>query len=449
MNAATNRHLNERLPRYTSYPTAPHFSPSVDTGLYRSWLAGVPADARGSIYVHLPFCRTMCWYCGCNTTVTRRDAPIMDYVKILQDEMTRVAAGMPHRLRVKAVHFGGGTPTMVPAETLIGLAAHLRRTFDIAPGAEWAIEIDPRGLAPETVDALSAIGVNRASLGVQTFSKNVQQAINRVQSFEDTEDAVARLRRAGISGINFDLIYGLPLQTSASCVATALQSIMLRPDRIAVFGYAHVPAFKKHQRKIDEAALPDGLERLVQATVIAETLADAGYVRIGMDHFALPDDPLAAAQRAGRLHRNFQGYTTDGNDVLLGFGASAIGRLPQGYVQNSAVIRDYSIRVADGGLGTARGFALNDDDRLRGEIIERIMCDFGVDLAPICAGYGRSPGEVILSAQALSPLIQDGIVSIDGSRIAIAGDYRHFVRVVAAAFDAYVGSGGRQFSRAV
>ena len=299
------------------------------------------------------------------------------------------------------------------------------------------------------IDALALGGVNRASLGVQSFDPVVQRAINRVQSFEETAAATNGLRRAGIAGISFDLIYGLPHQTVASCLDTVRRSVELRPDRFSVFGYAHVPSFKKHQRMINEAWLPDSLERLDQSNAISNALIEAGYVQIGLDHFALPDDEMAVALREGRLRRNFQGYTTDASNVLLGFGASAIGHLPQGYVQNEVHTLAYSEAVAAGRLATAKGYALTDDDRLRGEIIERIMCEFGVDLGEVCARHGSVPEKMLLSSPRLQDLICDGIVEVDGASLALADDSRFLVRSVAAAFDAHLDGSRHLHSRAV
>ena len=329
----------ERLPRYTSYPTAPHFSTAIGSDTYAEWLKAVPANASVSLYLHVPFCRQMCWYCGCHTSVVRRDDPIVAYAAALRCEIDLVSRQIDRRLQVDHVHFGGGTPTIMAPENFVDLIGSIRHAFFVSPSAEIAVEIDPRRLTQEMIEALALGGVNRASLGVQSFDPAVQRAINRVQSFAETAAATDGLRRAGITGINFDLLYGLPHQTVASCLDTVDQCVELRPNRFSVFGYAHVPAFKKHQRKIEEASLPDSLERHRQSEAIARALTRAGYVQIGLDHFALPGDGMAAALRDGTLRRNFQGYTTDASKLLLGFGASAIGHLPQGYVQNEVGTR--------------------------------------------------------------------------------------------------------------
>jgi oxygen-independent coproporphyrinogen-3 oxidase len=284
---------------------------------------------------------------------------------------------------------------------------------------------------------------------VQSFDPVVQYAINRVQTFEETATAAENLRRAGVAAINFDLIYGLPHQTIASCLDTVRRCVELRPDRFAVFGYAHVPSFKKYQRKIDESRLPDSRERYDQACAIANALNEAGYIQIGLDHFALPSDKMAVAFREGRLRRNFQGYTTDESTVLLGFGASAIGHLPQGYVQNEVAITAYSDAIATGRLATVKGYAMTEDDVLRSEIIERIMCDFGADIGAICARHGRGADAMLKSAPRLKQLVSDGVVELDGSSLKIADQSRFLVRSVAAAFDAHLDQAQRLHSRAV
>jgi oxygen-independent coproporphyrinogen-3 oxidase len=439
----------ERLPRYTSYPTAPHFSSTIGPDVYAEWLRTIPTHTTASLYLHVPFCRSMCWYCGCHTSVAHRDEPIAVYESALRCEIDLVSRQIDRRLKVNHIHFGGGTPTIMAPEAFTDLIGSIRHAFFVLPTAEIAIEIDPRTLRQPMIDALALGGVNRASLGVQSFDPIVQRAINRMQSFDETAAAISGLRRAGIAGISFDLIYGLPHQTVASCLDTVRRSVELRPDRFSVFGYAHVPSFKKHQRMIKEAWLPDSPERLDQSNAIANALIEAGYVQIGLDHFALPEDEMTVALREGRLHRNFQGYTTDPSDVLLGFGASAIGHLTQGYVQNEVHTLAYSEAIAAGRPATAKGYALTDDDRLRGEIIERIMCQFGVDLGEVCARHGSVPEQMLLSSPRLQDLICDGIVEVEGASLALVDDSRFLVRSVAAAFDAHLDGSKHLHSRAV
>lgn len=437
------------MPRYTSYPTAPHFSQAVGPESYADWLKALPRHATASLYLHVPFCRAMCWYCGCHTSVGRRDEPIAAYASALRREIEQVARRIDCRIMVDHVHFGGGTPTIMAPESLADVMKSIRQSFFVLASAEVAVEIDPRTLSARMIDALALGGVNRASLGVQSFDTAVQRAINRIQSFEETAAATENLRRAGISGINFDLIYGLPHQSVASCLDTVQRCVALRPDRFSVFGYAHVPTFKKYQRRIDEAWLPETVARFEQACAISDCLKQAGYVPIGLDHFALPGDAMAVALREGRLRRNFQGYTTDQSDILLAFGASAIGRLPQGYVQNEVAIAAYSRAIAHDRLATAKGYALTADDRLRGEIIERIMCDFAVDLDAICGRHGSAPEAMLESAARLKELVSDGVVALDGASLSVVDDSRFLVRSVASAFDAHLDRSSRLHSRSV
>jgi oxygen-independent coproporphyrinogen-3 oxidase len=439
----------DRLSRYTSYPTAPHFSPAIGEGDYRRWLKSMPVRQPASLYLHVPFCRSMCWYCGCHTSVTRRDEPIATYAAGLRTEARFVAETIGQRIPVSHIHFGGGTPTIMSPDLFADLMGALRYSFFVLPDAEIAVEIDPRTLTEAMTEALGYAGVNRASLGVQSFDPAVQQAINRLQSFEQTAASVERLRRAGIGRINFDLLYGLPLQTVDSCLDTVAKCVELRPDRLSVFGYAHVPSFKKHQRKISEASLPDSVERHLQSETIAEALLDAGYVRIGLDHFALPGDSLAIARQDGRLRRNFQGYTDDTADALIGLGASAIGRMPHGFVQNDVSTRDYLARIAEGRFATAKGYAFTREDRFRADIIERIMCDLAVDLPLVSQLHGRDLRTAIVDRPRIENLIADGAVKMVDDRLFISDGAEFLVRSVASAFDAHLAHSVATHSRAV
>lgn len=418
------RYAAMRVPRYTSYPTAPNFSASIDQAEYRRWLRQLPADEPVSLYLHIPFCREMCWYCGCHTSVSRRQAPVSLYVAALVREIGLVASELGSRLRTGHVHWGGGSPTLLAAEDVALIHDALEGGFSLDPLAENAVEVDPRTLTAELASAFGRAGVNRASLGVQSCDPEVQAAINRVQSFQTVAAAVRLLRERGIPAINFDLIYGLPLQTVRSCLDTVEQALRLQPDRLAVFGYAHVPSFKPHQRKIDETALPGAAERHEQAQAIAAALTGAGYRQIGLDHFALPGDSLSSAAEDGVLHRNFQGYTTDPCKVLLGLGASAIGRLPQGFVQNATRIPDYEGRIAGGEFATARGCRIGEEDERRSAIIEDLMCNYRAEIGGVDADLER--------------LEADGLIRRSGDLIEIAEEARPLVRTVAAAFDAYL-----------
>ena len=443
------RYADRPLPRYTSYPTAPHFAPGMTPERYSEWLGALSADESVSLYLHVPFCRSMCWYCGCHTTITDREEPITRYLRALQSEIAWAHGAVGRVLEARHVHFGGGTPSLMQPDEFRELMSKLGAAFRIGAQTEIAIELDPRTLEQSMIDALAEGGVTRASLGVQSFDPVVQRAINRIQSFEQTAAVTDQLRAAGIGKVNFDLIYGLPHQTIQSCLDTVGQALTLLPERFAVFGYAHVPSFKQHQRKIEETALPDGKERHLQAEAIAGMLQDAGYVRIGLDHYARPDDELARALIDGTLHRNFQGYTTDACETLIGFGASSIGRLPQGYVQNAVLIGDYEKRVAERGAAATKVCAYKGEDRLRGAVIERIMCDYRVNLAQVCRDFGVRPSKLLADAPALRELVRDGLARVEGDTVEVEVAARPLVRVIAAAFDEYLGQGPARHSRAI
>ncbi len=432
---------DQRVPRYTSYPTAPHFSSKVTAETYRQWLIELDPGLPLSLYIHIPFCDSLCWFCGCHTKIVRRHAPIGAYLEVLLKEIELVADLLGLRCEISHLHLGGGTPTILEPDEFQRLFDVLRRRFAFRPDAEIAVECDPRGLDLNLVEAMAAAGVNRASLGLQDLNPQVQRAVNRLQSFDETERAVAALRAAGISSINIDLMYGLPHQTVTRVLATIEAVLTLAPERVCLFGYAHVPWMKSHQRLIDEPALPGPAERLAQYLAGAQRLQEAGYVWIGLDHFALPNDALAIAAREGGLHRNFQGYTTDGAPVRLGFGPSAIGTLPRGYLQNAAPMHAYRDAVEAGQLPIARGLVLDDDDRLRAAVIERLMCELRVDLTQVCKGFGRDPDVFAAEWAGLSALEADGLVELDDKIIRVTEQGRPFVRVVCAGFDSYVRTG--------
>ncbi|QPB24589.1 oxygen-independent coproporphyrinogen III oxidase [Rhizobium sp. 007] len=432
------KYREARLPWYTIYPTVPEFSARIGAETYEEWLRDLPADDPVSLYLHVPFCRSLCWYCGFPTTIARHDAPILNYLALLRDEIRLVSKQAPQALPVSDVHFGGGTPTLVGSAELLALMELLRRRFALRKTATIAVEIDPRTFTTEIAEALGAAEVNRASLRVQSFDPIVQKAINRVQSEAQTVAAVEELRRHGVSRINFDLIFGLPNQTVKSCVETAAAAVAMRPNRLAVFGYAHIPSAIKNQRLIEETALPDSAARAEQAAAVAETLVAAGYREIGLDHFALPDDELALAQTAGRLRRNSLGYSADTCKTLIGFGASAIGRVGEGYVQNEVTRDSYSRHIAAGRLATSKGYRLSDEDRVRAAIIDRLMCDLEADVPAICAAHGFDPIRFLDSAERLAMLAEDGIVDIEDGFIRVRQEHRFVIRAVAAAFDAFL-----------
>lgn len=438
-----------RAPRYTSYPPATQFSPEVGVETYAKWLQNLPIDQAVSLYLHIPFCARLCWYCGCNTRAVNRHEPVGDYVRLLLDEIDLLAAALPGRLPAGAIHFGGGTPNMLSTGEVEAILDRLGQVFALTADVDVAIEMDPAVLTEDWVRAAAGRGMNRASLGVQNLTPEVQAAVNRRDTFEHIAACVAWLRQAGVGSINLDLMYGLPHQTTANTLTTLDQLLPLRPERLALFGYAHVPWMKSHQQLIDETALPGSQARLDQSETAAERLVTEGYVRIGLDHFALPDDPMAKAQTAGTLRRNFQGYTTDPAATLLGMGASAIGCLPQGFVQNAAHELTWRAAVKDGRLPVARGVEISDEDRFRAEIIERLMCDFCVDLSAVCARHGRRPGDLAVELARLAPFVTDGLAWIGDAQIEVLPPGRLLVRSIAAVFDAYFNAESQRHAKAI
>ncbi|GIL01432.1 MAG: coproporphyrinogen-III oxidase [Alphaproteobacteria bacterium] len=437
------------VPRYTSYPTAPHFHDGIDGGCYRRWLAELPAATPVSVYVHIPFCDRLCWFCGCHTKQTRRYEPVRRYLAALQSEIGLVGAAAGGRLTLGELHLGGGSPSMIEPGDLAALGETLRRHFELTAQARISVEIDPSDIGEGSIDGLKALGMNRASIGVQDFDPRVQRAINRIQTFADTAAVAQRLRAAGITSLNIDALYGLPFQTRATLERTIEQVVSLEPDRIALFGYAHVPWLKPHQRMIDDAALPDLAERFAQARLAEALLVQAGYVAIGIDHFARPGDSLARAAAEGRLRRNFQGYTDDPCETLIGLGASAIGRLPSGHAQNITATGNYMAAVSRDELPIARGIAFSADDRVRGHVIERLMCEFGFSGDELAARHGAAARPVIAEARARAEADRDGYFVREGDRFVITGAGRPFTRTIASWFDAYLGRGQARHSAGV
>jgi oxygen-independent coproporphyrinogen-3 oxidase len=440
---------DRRVPRYTSYPTAPHFSSAVTTADYADWLGALEDDAVVSLYLHVPFCASMCWFCACHTSVVHRPEPLVSYGATLLTEIELVTAAIGRRLKVQHIHWGGGTPSALPPALMRDVMHSLRTRFDVLPEAEVAVEVDPRELSDASLQVLGEMGTTRASLGVQDFDPRVQEAVNRIQDYALTADCATRLRGAGVGSINLDLVYGLPHQTEQSVATTVEQALRIGPDRAAVFGYAHVPWMKRHQALLPEEALPNAAERFAQRAMVEQVLTGAGYQAIGLDHFARPGDALATAAASARLKRNFQGYTTDDAPVLLGLGASSIGSLPQGYVQNLPSIPAWRDAVRAGRLPVARGVALTDADRLRREVIETLMCQNEVDLRAVAARHGADVVSLMDAAPAVQEMASDGLVHWDGMRVTMTPAGRPFVRAVAAAFDTYLAAGVGRHSAAV
>ncbi|MCA8926843.1 MAG: oxygen-independent coproporphyrinogen III oxidase [Alphaproteobacteria bacterium] len=449
MVSVLSQYAARAVPRYTSYPTAPHFRPDLGAETYAGWLERLDPTEPVSLYLHVPFCRQLCWYCGCNMKLATRAAPIARYCDSLIAELDLVAARLPGRFRISHLHFGGGTPTALEPSDLARVMATVRRRFDFAEDAEIALEGDPRTLSDEMIATVGRLGFTRASFGVQEFDPKVQAAINRIQPPDMVRRAVEGLRAAGVASVNFDLIYGLPHQTAASLLQTIAECVAMRPDRIALFGYAHVPWMAKKQRLIDEAALPGSTARIEQATAAAEALVAAGYEAIGLDHFALPADDLAVAAAAGRLRRNFQGYTTDQANALLGVGATSIGRTPFGYVQNIAETGAWARAVGEGRFPIGKGHAYRGDEPLRAHVIEELMCQGHIDLAAARARYGAPPDALADADAALADMARDGLIVVDGDRLTLTPAGKPLVRVVAAAFDTYLQQAAARHSVAV
>ncbi len=438
------------VPRYTSYPTAVQFQDGFPADLVDQWLAELRPTDSLSVYVHVPFCQQLCWYCGCHTSVPNSYGRASTYVDSLIGDIARSGTISGARKgNVQHFHFGGGTPTYLSNADLGRILASVNGSFGLAPGAEIALESDPRGITRDRAFGLAAMGFNRISFGVQDFALPVQMKINRLQTYGLVAHVTALLREAGFTSINFDLMYGLPAQTVGSVRQTAKQAAALRPNRISVFGYAHVPWFKKHQCMISDAELPGVSERYEQATAIAEELGAAGYIAIGLDHFALPDDALTVAASNGKLHRNFQGYTTDTADALIAFGASAISEFPQGFAQAARDTLTWSEAIAVGKSPITRGLATTGEDRMRATIIEHIMCSFAVDYGLIADQFGLNHTVLEGSQLRLQSLAEAGLAIINGSIVHVPHNHRLFLRSVASAFDNHYTGAKNRHAKAI
>lgn len=441
-------------PRYTSYPTANLFAEGIGTDSVRSRLRGLDSQAALSLYVHVPFCATVCYYCACNKIITANRQHAVRYLERLHKEIALVAESTSDTQKVEQLHFGGGTPTYLSDTQFEALFSHLRRHYPFAAdrdGLDISIEIDPRTVDARRMATLCGLGVNRVSLGIQDFDPAVQKAVNRVQSAEETSAIMATARAEGARSVSVDLIYGLPLQTASSFARTVEQVIELRPDRIALYNYAHLPQLFKTQKQINVVDLPAAAEKLELLQQAIRLLDAAGYRYIGMDHFALPNDSLACAQDDGTLQRNFQGYTTHGNCELIGFGVSAISSIDGLYAQNEKTLDAYCDRVDTGDLATARGLSLSRDDRLRRSVISTLMCSGSVDLGEICDERGPVAADYFASAIVeLAQAEQDGLVELSDQRVAVTAKGRFFVRNIAMCFDAYLPkTEATNFSRAL
>lgn len=437
------------VPRYTSYPTAPHFHAGVGGEAYAEWLGREEGDANLSLYLHIPFCDRLCWYCGCHTKQTRRYEPVAGYMDALLEEIALVARHLPKRRKVGGIHFGGGSPTIVSIPDLMRIRRALDQHFDVESDAEISVEIDPGFVDREKLEAWRAFGVTRASVGVQDFDPKVQAAINRPQSFEQTALVVSMLRELGIGGINLDVVYGLPHQTLSSLKQTLRMSLSMQPERFAIFGYAHVPWMKKHQTLIDEQVLAGVEERFEMQQLISDMVTAEGYLAVGIDHFAKPGDSLATALQAGEVKRNFQGYTTDRAPSLIGLGASAIGKVQTGYVQNIVATGEYMRTVNEGRLPVGKGIELSDADRVVASAIEQLMCSYSFSIRELRREFGSAADVLLADAARLHQQDQDDFISFDGDRFAVKEAGQVFVRTIASGFDQYLGRGAGRHSVAV
>lgn len=444
-----SKYATATVPRYTSYPPATQFHNQVDERIYRTWLNEISSNDSLSLYVHVPFCEILCWYCGCHTSVPNNQDRVAQYVEALHAEISRVGECVSGLAKVKHLHFGGGTPNYLKPDVLVGIIDRLMATFNFESDAEIAVEVDPRSLDEGHIKALAGYKNVRISMGIQDVSLDIQKNVNRIQPFDQIVGLVKKLRDAGISSINMDLMYGLPGQTVAHVRKSAVMTAALQPDRFAVFGYAHVPWFKKNQRAINEALLPGGQERLDQADAARDTLIECGYNRIGLDHFAKPDDAMARAQKAGTLRRNFQGYTADPANILIGFGASSIGSFTSGYVQTEPNVKKYREAIFEGRLPIVRGLEFAKNDSLVGSVIEKLMCNFEIDLSQIGPDSDSAGDGFRTALAALIPLQNDGLVEVSGSMVKVTETGKPYIRNIAACFDEYWETSSARHSRAV
>ncbi|MGV3742271.1 MAG: oxygen-independent coproporphyrinogen III oxidase [Burkholderiaceae bacterium] len=437
--------MTQQGPRYTSYPTADRFSGNFQMGDYLQAVAQVrAAGARNplSLYIHIPFCESLCYYCGCNKIITKNHGKAETYLVYLKQEVDMQAALFSGMNRVEQLHFGGGTPTYLSDEQMGDLVRHLRRSFSFVNDAEgeFSIEIDPRTVDAARIHSLRAQGFNRISLGVQDFDEEVQKAVNRIQPEALTLEAIRAAREAGYKSISIDLIYGLPKQTVMTMSQTLNKVIAADPDRISIYNYAHMPHLFKSQRMIADEDIPSAQAKLDMLALCIRRLTDAGYVYIGMDHFAKPDDALAVAQRQGRLQRNFQGYSTHAGAEMVSCGVSAISAVGSTYSQNEKSLENYYERIERGQLPIARGLKLTNDDLLRRMVIQMLMCNFELSMKAFELAYPISFSAYFSrELEKLRDLEKDGLLSIDGDWLTVTPKGRFVVRNICMLFDRYLG----------
>ncbi|MBL1437385.1 MAG: oxygen-independent coproporphyrinogen III oxidase [Rhodobacteraceae bacterium] len=437
LNALTTAGLfDKNVPRYTSYPTAPHFHADVGRPNFAFWLETLDISKPVSLYIHIPFCERLCWFCACRTQGVTTLSPVVAYVDVLLKEIAMFKKTRPEGLKLGRLHFGGGSPTILTPELIDTLMAAILDATPFDEDYEFSVEIDPTACNDAKIEAFVRGGMNRASIGVQDFNPKVQAAIGRPQTYELTRDTVESLRRHGVPSVNIDMVYGLPFQGLDELKNTVELVQSLNPDRVALFGYAHVPWMAKRQQMISEDSLPGAHARFEQAETAAKMFADSGMEIIGIDHFAKPEDSLSIAARNGHLRRNFQGYTDDRCVALIGLGASSISRFPQGYIQNNAATTNYIQSINAGDWSAAKGFSLGMADQVRARAIEALMCDFEVDIEALKADFGDFAKPVRADCKRLAKTYR-GFVEFKKGHFRILPAGRPLTRIIAAGFDAF------------
>lgn len=439
--------FDARVPRYTSYPPANHFSENVTNRDTAAWISAIPAGAPVSLYVHIPYCRRLCWFCACRTQGTSTDRPLVPYLDKILRELELVGAHLDPDVVVSEIHLGGGTPTLLPPDMIARLVEALRRFRPLSDDLRFSVEIDPTEVDRPRIEALARAGMSRASIGVQDFDPVVQAAIGREQSFEQTRAVCEMLRENGIDSLNMDILYGLPHQSRERLSESVQRVLSLNPDRVALYGYAHVPWMAKRQVMIPSEALPDATERLELFETARKLFLWDGYDQIGIDHFARPNDSMATAAQSGALKRNFQGYTAEVSNVLIGLGASAISRYPQGFAQNHSTSSSYAKAIEAGELATLRGHAMDDEDALRSDMIEHLMCDFALDYPRLAAAHKVPVTHLRSMARAACEQFS-GWIEEDQTGLRLTREPALIARLVAQTFDAYQMPDGRH-SRAL
>jgi len=427
--------FDAKVPRYTSYPPANRFESDVGHRKQKHWLHDLSADEPVSIYVHIPFCRRLCWFCACRTQGTKTLEPLESYLLHTIKEIEALANIVPAGLQMARLHLGGGTPTLLSPDQMNRLFAALWRSFTPSSEFEFSVEVDPTEAEPEAIDMLGQWSLKRASIGVQDFDFRVQSAIGRQQSLEQTETVVTNLRNVGVQSLNVDLLYGLPFQTESSLTKTLDQVVSLKPDRIALYGYAHVPHVSKRQIMIPVDALPNGEVRFRAFKIAADRLKQFDYLPLGIDHFARPHDSLAQAASMGKMRRNFQGYTDDPCKTLIGIGASAISMFQNGFVQNAVATAAYKQRISSGGLAGHKGYLLTHKDRVISKVIEQIMCDGQIDFPGLGKTFGTNEQALVAARDSILKAFPD-CFDVTSERVTLKPGLRHISRLVAAKLDA-------------